>query len=661
MKTLSIKKFIVLLSVVILAASCGKEDDNGVSNDNGDEPSVFDKNVVAYSISVTKKTQLLSKSTGDDDTSLPEYFVSGDYLEVSGDGVSGILTLKKGCENQSSVIFEGTLTLADGTTLTDNTPLSVTLKNTSNGNDGKILSVGEIMKAATLEEAYQKYSSLTASFNYGDSDPVSLTENNAFVEVRGRVGETSVTINSQNYTLTDGSVCLVVADNTELECDLIPGGSTTVRSLSKSTPVDGSNELVGFFSVSADKKVRFGKGNLQYNTTTRRYEFANNQYDYNGSSNSRVIDLFGWGTGDNPAETSTSNATYANFVDWGNKFGTGWRTLSQIEWNYLLNVRPDADAKNFFGFIATVTTNEDKDTLSYNFGLIILPDNWIEPETKDSVADNIYTIDEWKLMGNAGAVFLPATNKTSFADREQKMTGSYWTSTSFSATGYASRISFYHNWDFIEKSNTVPMWYDPQTHELYFSPWYDKVDREYRQVPSELMSYDVLWYSKYTDEVLYVPSLSGNRNDRVWIDPNDGTVINNIGNNNNNNNKLWYNKNRRQALDNSENYCLVYRTPYKDENGEEQYKWYDPNEKTFYYDAPNNLLTNDKLWYDTNSKSFRQYSDSYTLILRCNRLERKNFERVDIGVKGHSYGLDFGEYSRSNHFSVRLVRNAETL
>ncbi len=115
------------------------------------------------------------------------------------------------------------------------------------------------------------------------------------------------------------------------------------------------------------------------------------------------------------------------------------------------------------------------------------------------------------------------------------------------------------------------------------------------------------------------------------------------------------------ALNNSEILCLVFLTPYKDENGEEQYKWYDPNEKTFYYDAPNNLLTNDKLWYDTNSKTYRQYSDSYTLILRCNRVERKNFERVDIGVKGHSYGLDFGEYSRSNHFSVRLVRNAETL
>ncbi len=445
MKTLSIKKFFVLLSVVILAASCGKEDNNGVSNDNGDEPSVFDKNVVAYSISVTKKTQLLSKSTGDDDTSLPEYFVSGDYLEVSGDGVSGILTLKKGCENQSSVIFEGTLKLADGTTLTDNTPLSVTLKNTSNGNDGKILSVGEIMKAATLEEAYQKYSSLTATFCYGESDHVSLVENNAFVEIKGRVGEQSVTVNSQTYPLTDGAVCLAVADNTELECDLVPGGSMTVRSLSKSTPIDASNEITGIFSVGADKIVRFSKSNLQYDKNRRKFVFADNQYDYKGSSEGNIIDLFGWGTGNNPTESSASNAKYTDFNDWGAKVGSGWRTLSQNEWAYLLGARHDAEAKNYFGYVVFLS-NDKKDTLAYKFGLIILPDDWIVSDGQYILLeDNTYSVEEWADMEQAGAVFIPATNEQSFSDTKKIMYGSYWTS-SFLSDAFSLRMQITHSY-----------------------------------------------------------------------------------------------------------------------------------------------------------------------------------------------------------------------
>lgn len=653
MKALSVKT-LSLLAALILAASCGKDDDNGINNATSDEHSVYQKNMVAVSVTVTKK-QSLSKSASDDETPLPDFFASGDYLEVSGDGVSGTLSLKKGSENQPTATFEGSLTLADGTTLTDGTPLSATLKNNSNGNDGKILSDGEIMEAATLEEAYQKYSSLTATFNYGDSNPVSLTENNAFVEIKGRVGEQSVTVNTQTYPLTDGAVYLVVADNTEIECDLIPGGTMTAKALSKSTSIDASKEIAGIFSVSADKKVRFSKSNLQYDSRNRKYIFADNQYDYIGGTQNNKTDLFGWGTGNNPTETSTSNATYSKFTDWGDKVGSDWRTLSQIEWNYLLKIRPDAEAKNFFGFVATLS-NDQKDTVSYKFGLILLPDTWTEPVTNDSIADNIYTTTEWKQMGDAGAVFLPATSKTSFNDMEQTMTGTYWTSSTYNATDYASRISFYHRWDYLEKNNTIPMWYDPQAKTLRLSPWYDKVANTYRQVPNDLMSYDILWYDTYSNKACNVPSLNGNRSDKAWVDPKDGTVINNV---NNNNNKLWYNKPRRQILNNSENYCLVVRMPYEDDNGVSQYKWYDADGKTSYYGAPDNLSNNDKLWYDTHTKTFKQYQEGYTLIVRYNRLERKNFERVDFGVKGHFYGLDFGEYSRSNHFAVRIVRKAD--
>ena len=444
MKTFTVK-ILTLMVVLIWAASCGKDESEVINNVVNDEQPVYQKNTVALSISVTKNTPSLSKNSSDDATLLPQTFDRGDYLDISGNGVNGNLTLKNGSENQSTAIFEGSLTLDDGITLTDATPLSATLKNTSNGNDGNVLSDGEIMEAATLEEAYQKYSSLTATFSYGESDHVSLVENNAFVEIKGRVGEQSVTVNSQTYPLTDGAVCLAVADNTELECDLVPGGSMTVRSLSKSTPIDASNEITGIFSVGADKIVRFSKSNLQYDKNRRKFVFADNQYDYKGSANGNVIDLFGWGTGNNPTESSASNAKYTDFNDWGAKVGSGWRTLSQNEWAYLLGARHDAEAKNYFGYVVFLS-NDKKDTLAYKFGLIILPDDWIVSDGQYILLeDNTYSVEEWDDMEQAGAVFIPATNEQSFSETKKIMYGSYWTS-SFLSEAFSLRLQISHSY-----------------------------------------------------------------------------------------------------------------------------------------------------------------------------------------------------------------------
>ncbi|MCR5453643.1 MAG: hypothetical protein K6F33_01475, partial [Bacteroidales bacterium] len=181
MKTIRVK-ILSLLAVVILAASCSKEDDSYISNvANDPEPAVQKENTIQFSVTVTKLTTSLSKSTEEEDEDaedvLPQTFDSGDYLYVYGDGVSGNLAMKEGGEGQSSATFEGTLTLADGATLADNTQLSATLKNSETGKTGEILSKGETMEAATLEEAYQKYSSRTATFDYGESHTVSLTEN----------------------------------------------------------------------------------------------------------------------------------------------------------------------------------------------------------------------------------------------------------------------------------------------------------------------------------------------------------------------------------------------------------------------------------------------------------------------------------------------------
>ena len=46
--------------------------------------------------------------------------------------------------------------------------------------------------------------------------------------------------------------------------------------------------LPGFFSVSETKKIRFSKGNLQYQASTDTWRFAENQWDFEGLKNENI-------------------------------------------------------------------------------------------------------------------------------------------------------------------------------------------------------------------------------------------------------------------------------------------------------------------------------------------------------------------------------------
>ncbi|MCR5050721.1 MAG: hypothetical protein K6A36_06510 [Paludibacteraceae bacterium] len=194
--------------------------------------------------------------------------------------------------------------------------------------------------------------------------------------------------------------------------------------------VNGS--LLKKFTVGEGKQVIFSQGNLQYQASTNTWRFAENQYDIVGAGNVNIaadydgwIDLFGWGTGNAPTQTSTSAADYASFTDWGiNAISNGgdqtnfWRTLTKDEWDYLLRLRPNANNLVGAGTVAGVP------------GLIILPDVWEEGywTTINSFEDlginvssigysceedtlflqNIYDADYWTQMEYEGALFLPA-------------------------------------------------------------------------------------------------------------------------------------------------------------------------------------------------------------------------------------------------------------
>ena len=235
-----------------------------------------------------------------------------------------------------------------------------------------------------------------------------------------------------------------------------------------STETDGA--LSGLFSVGADKKVYFSQGNLQYRASTDTWRFAENQYDTIGVGNENIsesydgwIDLFGWGTGNEPAKSSKNWGDYTTFVDWGtNAISNGgneadiWRTLAREEWVYLFYSR--TDAATLFGL----------GSVNGQSGLIILPDNWTTPQgvsfiasttngldnnngsyqndNGNNLSDNIYSVEQWEIMETAGAVFLPAADERAGNKVYQTSGtyGGYWSSSKYySSTAYL--LNFYGN------------------------------------------------------------------------------------------------------------------------------------------------------------------------------------------------------------------------
>lgn len=182
--------------------------------------------------------------------------------------------------------------------------------------------------------------------------------------------------------------------------------------------------LEGLFSVGEKRRVRFSRGNLQYNAVSNSWRFADNQYDIIGENNTKYskkyagwIDLFAWGTSGYrdhfPYYFSMVNTYYGNgeknidgtSYDWGiyNTISNGgnragrWRTLSVNEWAYLLMRRPGAF---LLSYSATVENQK---------GMVLLPDDFYEHDndTINPTVFHLYDATQWHIMERAGAVFLP--------------------------------------------------------------------------------------------------------------------------------------------------------------------------------------------------------------------------------------------------------------
>ena len=255
------------------------------------------------------------------------------------------------------------------------------------------------------------------------------------------------------------NVCINVQRSTVTEIEFDESDMNFVEPLPQGA-------LPGLFSVSATKQVRFSQGNLRYQASTQTWQFTEHQYDsYVGHANSNIsttysgwIDLFGWGTGNNPTLASTNENDYSTFVDWGvnpisnggNVANSGWRTLNNSEWSYILSTRENASEKIASGSVGGV------------HGLILLPDSWTLPSgcpftsgfasSWTNWTRNVYTLAQWALMEAAGAVFLPAAGvrrgtSTDYVGND----GIYW-SWSYTPNGEYDACTMYSRSDFASIS-----------------------------------------------------------------------------------------------------------------------------------------------------------------------------------------------------------------
>lgn len=230
----------------------------------------------------------------------------------------------------------------------------------------------------------------------------------------------------------------------------------------------------GVYSVDSFTVVYFSQGNLQYQAYTNTWRFAGRQWECCGDDNSNIsstydgwIDLFGWGTSGHKHgavcyQPWSISDTLSHFwaygkgkydlcdstrrADWGyNAIINGgnvhnvWRTLSDKEWDFILNTRTTLSGIRYAKVKLTEVDGAGVDGVN---GLVLLPDDWKteyyplnETNTYNAnYVSNTITVSQWSTLEEHGAVFLPAAGH-----REGTLLrvgfGNYWTTTHTYTTG----------------------------------------------------------------------------------------------------------------------------------------------------------------------------------------------------------------------------------
>ena len=463
------------MAAALVMTACSN-DDNTVET-----PAAPQAEVKTIPYSVTVNGSAGTRATVADDMKTLK-FAAGDKLYITGENISGVLTLKSGDEGKSSgATFEGDLTYTGGDSPASDLPLNAVLVGTSNKGwnieDGKATTFSYLNSAycADVNEAVEGYSLLMGSSTYS-AKSFTLKQQTAFLnfEITFEDGTTtgttlSAVVSNNGSAIATANVTTTTVDTKVVAKFVLPvmSSATTLsgatvkmgdkaalainnatltgkvynvkRTYAAAAPVGAIN---GKFSVSATKQVYFSKGNLRYASGT--WSFFDNQYDYYTSYSADAWDKFGWSTSAPTygMNTSTDNGTYSgDFVDWGATMGTGWFTLSSDEWTYLFNTR-SASIDSY----AKAKVNNVQ-------GVILFPDTYTHPdgvtaptgvnEEEDAGWNgNNYSSADWTKMESAGCVFLPAAGyRDGSSVKSPGSYGNYWSAT-LNGTGNAYNVDF---------------------------------------------------------------------------------------------------------------------------------------------------------------------------------------------------------------------------
>lgn len=280
------------------------------------------------------------------------------------------------------------------------------------------------------------------------------------------------------FTLAQNQLAYAPANMDVDSEDLKIDGTFTIDNQGHKVYIAQGNLIFNGGTVTAAASVSsVDWSGLNSPTVASNWKFADLQYDrfenQSGTKNSVVntsgsndgyVSLFLYGANGNnfsdvksqhplasPLAITTNNghvnvALDAN-TDWGRRMGDGWFTLSEDEWEYLLNNRETTDGKPLYSHKATVMGV---------YGMLIYPDKHGystnnndligSPFTQEipdgiGVAKFISSSDAWTKHENGGVAFLPAAGclqanakrqnnnlQKNYNQGEYNTIGYYWTS-----------------------------------------------------------------------------------------------------------------------------------------------------------------------------------------------------------------------------------------
>lgn len=435
------KNILLAIFAVFALASCQKD-----IIPEATDP-VFKATIDASKTTINASTGVVSWVMGDEVSITDAASTTVIYVVSSIDGGSATLTKKSGetgtlgAGPYSASYGEGPLAFQTYSSSVPSLPMSAESNNTNfvfTVSCG-LLELSVTQSGQSLKSIY--VSNGTSTYILSCTTPESIESGKLFY-----IALPAGNYSSFAFTNSAGQVCRFN----------LKAGKSFAISANKITPLSFNSNLTNFkdealsgeFSVAAGRKVRFARGNLQYQASTGTWRFAANQYDFigNNAGNNTAsdrdtqadwIDLFGWGaTGqkninnylfypyvtDNTdghyktieTANSTETLTRSNGGDWGICMGDDWRLLTKDELTYLLSTRGSSLRRNC---MVEVTPGNNV------HGLMVMPDGW--------GGTLVYEINNstWNTLESAGAVFFPSAGyRAGTTITNSGTNGYYWSS-----------------------------------------------------------------------------------------------------------------------------------------------------------------------------------------------------------------------------------------